>query len=370
MNIVYDYQIFSWQRYGGISRYFIEISRAISLYKNINVSIITPFYVNNYLNDNLNTVEKLGVKIPFVKRSGKLISFINYYLSIPLISNSEIDILHQTYYSSKSISSSSNFKIVVTVHDMIHELFRNDFSKSDTTSKRKLASIKRADHIICISNNTRNDLINILGVNPDKISVVYHGFSLSKNLSNYSINNVSFKRPYLLYVGQRQGYKNFLLLLKAYAQSKSINNDYNLVAFGGGTWTKEELNCFENLNIPIEKLINIQGDDEILTALYKNAKVFVYPSLYEGFGIPPLEAMSFGCPVIASNSSSMPEVIGNAAVYFDAKSISSLKSSLFQVLSNSSLCESLVELGYERIKLFSWEKCATDTLNIYKSIIQ
>ena len=114
----------------------------------------------------------------------------------------------------------------------------------------------------------------------------------------------------------------------------------------------------------------VNGDDAKLANYYRNASLFVYPSLYEGFGIPPLEAMGYGCPVVCSNTSSIPEVVGDAAILFDPYSLDSISNAIETVLTNNHLRSSLISRGFEQIQKFSWKKCADETLDVYKKVLQ
>ena len=127
---------------------------------------------------------------------------------------------------------------------------------------------------------------------------------------------------------------------------------------------------FEKLQISKKSLKEVNGNDAILASYYKNASLFVYPSLYEGFGMPPLEAMHFGCPVVCSNSGSIPEVVGNAALLFDPYSVVSIRKKIISVLENNNLKLSLSSKGFEQVKKFSWEKCARETYKIYKEVLK
>ncbi|MEM2154884.1 MAG: glycosyltransferase family 1 protein, partial [Nitrososphaeria archaeon] len=147
-----------------------------------------------------------------------------------------------------------------------------------------------------------------------------------------------------------------------------IKHDFKIVCFGGGLFSAEEIDLMIKLGLSEDQVIQISGDDKTLAHLYRNAAVFVYPSLYEGFGIPLLEAMSLGCPVICSNTSSFPEVAGNAAEFFDPYEADSIAVALENVLYSSEKSKHLVNLGYERVKNFSWEKCADETRSIYLSL--
>ncbi|MDP9052031.1 MAG: glycosyltransferase family 4 protein, partial [Acidobacteriota bacterium] len=176
-------------------------------------------------------------------------------------------------------------------------------------------------------------------------------------------------RPFLLYVGSRLTYKNFERLLEAFAASPLLKNDFDLVCFGGGAFTSKEISLFQQLGLSDECCCQVSGDDATLAALYGSARAFVYPSLYEGFGIPPLEAMSFNCPVVCSGLSSIPEVVGNAAEMFDPYDPESIQKAIERVATDEVLRETLVSRGRERVKQFSWERCAKETLDVYSRVL-
>lgn len=365
MKIAYDHQIFSCQKYGGISRYIFELGNNLAQHTSSEINIISPIHVNEYLKNASSRLRVKGCMVPQIKRTGRIIAELNQLLSVPLLAHFKPDIVHETYYARTRIAP-QHAKAVLTVHDMIHEHFSELFPACDRTAANKAIAVARADHIICISENTRRDLINILGVDPAKISVTYLGFSLAQPSK---VLPVIIDHPYLLYVGQRDGYKNFDTLLQAYAASPDLMSNYDLVVFGGGVWRDIELVRARALGINISRLRNIQGDDTILASLYGNATLFIYPSRYEGFGIPPLEAMSFGCPVVSSNASSLPEVVGNAAMLFDPQSPSALLAAIDKVLIDSVYCQALIDQGYIRIQRFSWKRCAEQTFEVYKKVL-
>lgn len=365
MKIAYDHQIFSWQKYGGISRYIFELGNNLAQHTSSEIRIISPVHVNEYLKEASARLRISGSMVPKIRRTGQIITRVNQLLSKPLLAHFNPDIVHETYYA-RNRNSPRRAKIVLTVYDMIHERFPCSIPARDKTAANKSAAVARADHIICISENTRRDLIDILDVNPDKISVVYLGFSLA--LPSKVLPAIS-DRPYLLYVGQRDGYKNFDTLLQAYASSPELMFNYDLMVFGGGIWQEKELKRARNLGINISSLKNLQGDDNVLASLYSSAELFIYPSRYEGFGIPPLEAMSFGCPVVSSNASSLPEVVGDAATLFDPKSPSSLLNAINKTLNDLVFRQALIEKGHMRIKNFSWKRCAEQTFDIYKKVL-
>ena len=366
LHISYDHQVFTWQKHGGISRYYYEIANRIAAMGN-EVEIFAPFYVNDYFQNDC-TVRPLGIKIPLLPGTAlQIINAINKSLSYLLIKpGRNIDILHETYYSLVSRCPRSA-KRVITVYDMIHEKFANKFSRWDKTQQIKAYAVRRADHVICISENTRRDLMELLGVPEEKTSVVYLGCSLS--MEKAAAKHAEVEKPFILYVGSRGSYKNFEGLLRAYGHSRILKNEFSMVCFGGGSFSTHELSLMESLNISQNKIKYMSGTDDILAYLYASATVLICPSLYEGFGMPPLEAMSFGCPVVCSNTSSLPEVVGDAAELFDPIDEAEMRTAIERVVSNPERAQLLVDRGYERIKQFSWDKCAHETFDVYKKIL-
>lgn len=366
MKILYDHQIFTEQTYGGISRYFFELANHLALYKSgkLKVKIISPFYKNNYLaNKNKNFLHK-GFRFSDFKKSGALCSMINSFFSPYLSMQYDPNIIHQTYYNTMKYKN-IRAKRIITIHDMIHELFPDEFLKNDNTSKLKKIAVTEADHIICVSKNTQNDLVKLFNVDIKKTTVIYNGFSLETKKIKIPKKP---EKPYLLFVGKRKGYKNFNRFIKAYASNK-IKNFFDIIIFGGGKINKVEFEMFNSLQIPSESFKHIDGNDSLLAGFYKNASLLVYPSLYEGFGIPPLEAMSYGCPVICSNVASIPEVVGNAALLFDPHSVESIENNIISVLYNDKIRSSLISEGFKQVQRFSWEKCAKETLDVYQKVL-
>jgi len=277
------------------------------------------------------------------------------------------DIVHETYFLPKTIISSCKARIV-TIHDMTHEKYPQYFPHNDSSTNNKIKAIERADHVICISNNTKHDLCNILNVPSKKISVVYHGTkNFTKLSSKKSFHN---NRPFLLHVGGRGLWKNFIQTLKAVAISPELRKTFDIVAFGSGKFTKDEHAIIDQLNLQPGSVKQISGNDNVLTDLYSQATALVYPSLYEGFGLPILEAMQHGCPVVCSNSSSMPEVGGNAAEYFNPKSEEDLSKAIKKVVFDKDRKAELILNGYKRANLLSWQRCAEETLNVYKEVLK
>jgi glycosyltransferase involved in cell wall biosynthesis len=252
---------------------------------------------------------------------------------------------------------------VVGRNDLIHEIYLDKYNyKKNANLKNNI--IYSADHIICISNNTKKDLINFYKVEEPKITVIYLGYETSKEIT--MIENINIIRPFFLYVGSRGRYKNFLKFLEAFSLSKLLKNNLDIYCFGGGDFTTKELDIIKSLEIDLSQVKYFHGDDKKLNYLYLKAHAFVFPSLYEGFGLPLLEAMNMGCPVVCSNTSSFPEVVNDAALLFDPESKEDIKVKLEEIFANVNLKKKLIEKGYNNLQRFSWKKCAEETLSVYK----
>ena len=368
MKVLYDHQIFTNQVYGGISRYFYELMNHFSHNEDVKFDISLKYSNNHYL-ENVNfTNHKTFFKDINFKGKVHIIKSINEFHSKRLLLKHDFDVFHPTYYNPYFLKHIDKKPFVVTVYDMIHELYPELFPNKNKISERKKNLTRKADIILSISENTKKDLIEIYDVPENKVKVVYLANSLissncltiDKLIEIYDIN-----KPYLLYVGSRNSYKNFGMVLDIY--SNHFSDNFGLICFGGNAFNKVELKKIASIKTS-HKVMQLSGSDDLLASLYKHAFCFVFPSLYEGFGIPPLEAMSMGCPVIASNASSIPEVVGDAAILFDPHSKDKLIDAI-ESLYNESKRNDLIKRGFEQEKKFSWNKMANETLDIYKSIL-
>jgi glycosyltransferase involved in cell wall biosynthesis len=365
MLIAYDHQIFQFQEYGGISRYFVEIASKLTE-KNQAVSIIAPIYKNAYLRNYPRRLNIIGFQKPRFLGVGRLCKVVNALISSLYFKMIQPDIVHETYFSPYRFAPRRS-KIVLTVYDMIQEKFPQFYKANDPTPRYKLIAAARADHIICISETTRKDLIEIFNIPPEKTSAIHLGFKLSGKLETGQLP-VLVQKPCFLFVGQRGGYKNFRCLLSAYARSRRLLKEFSLVVFGGGDLSNDERKLISELGIPTSCIQHKSGEDTVLAALYSQATALLYPSLYEGFGIPPLEAMSFGCPVICSNAGSLPEIVGDAALLVDPCNAEDMTEKMEELAYSTALQGKLVKRGHIRIKQFSWDKCAAETLSVYNKL--
>jgi len=367
LKIAFDQQIFLLQEYGGISRYVCELQKSLAKFENVDSEIFAYLHTNKNLK-----YRKVRSKYNFYFSPGnfiknKIIQYVSPRLSRLAMQKFKPKIIHETYYSAEPFKIKNAYN-VLTVYDMIHELYSQEFQNSRKTTDPKKAAAYRADHIICISDNTRRELINIFGLSQNNISVVHLGVDATFWAEPSVIIREIFNRPFLLFVGKREGYKNFNFFLRAFASSRLLMSEFDIVCFGGGLFTECELTMAKSLGLQPNQLRNRSGADTELRGLYHHAHALVYPSLHEGFGLPPLEAMAAQCPVIVSNQSSLPEIVGDAGQYFDPNDIESARSAIELVLTSKKISQQLIELGKQRCRQFTWEKCATETLEIYNRL--
>jgi glycosyltransferase involved in cell wall biosynthesis len=349
--VVIGPEIWAAQTNGGISRYFVELANNLRTL-NSKVVVLIPDHTNSQV-ENLKTTFKLN-------------NFKKDLTSISRSCGDQKKIYHATYYEYKNLrlAKSLGFKTVITVFDMISEIYPERPPRFRFPSNLKQKAICSADGIICISESTKRDLVRIYGLDEEKIEVVH--LASSFQLESDDESQIP-RKDFILYVGKRTGYKNFSLLLKAFGKSSFLRNRFTLVAFGGGDFNVDEKRFISEASLQ-DRVVNVCGDDLVLRDLYLTSRILVYPSLYEGFGLPILEAMSLGCPVITGNVSSMPEIGSGAALYFDASDIQGLTELLEQTLSSEGILARSAELGLERSKEFSWQSTASETNDFYVNL--
>ena len=358
--------IFRVQKEGGISRYFYRLilgllSNSFSVYH----GNIAPS--SKYLNMLKETTSLTNSK------SEAMIG--NFLLDerIPLgwaprsLKIWKPNIIHETYFSTKWFRSiSGSTKKVITVYDLIEE----KMNPIQDAKFRKRAALKLTDHVICISNATRNDLIEIYDFPIERTSVVYlapYPMAISHNLDKKQFINDG--RPFFLYVGARGGYKNFKILVEAFSLFSNVEPDFHLITFGGGPFKEEELRHFSALSIN-SKIKNISGDDALLSIYYRSAVALIYPSLMEGFGMPPLEAMQMGTLVIVSNCAASVEILsGSSAVFFDPECKEDLFEKMGIALQSDDIVQNITKKNKIYSSNFTWDKCIAETINVYNMIL-
>ena len=310
---------------------------------------------------------RLGVKEVSTRR----------YLSFPdacrlsWVIRNEPDIVHLPNQNFARFALLRRNPYIVTVHDLIRFFFGFDHETLTERLWLRLDTwgIRRASHLIVPSHHTKGDLISYLKIPEDRISVIYNG--LDHNVFKPVSAQTGYE-PYILYVGSERPRKNLGRLLEAFALLKKEFPELKLVKVGSRgrseRYRRNTLSRAISLGIAEDVVFVDHVSDEELAGYYSAAALLVYPSLYEGFGLPPLEAMACGCPVVASNTSSLPEVIGDAGIMVDPCDVPALAQAMRRVLSDSRLRGELVEKGLKRAQRFSWDRAAEQTWEVYRKV--
>lgn len=376
MRILFDHQVFSWQSYGGISRYFIEQMREL---KALGQEVCLPkgFFSENVYLRALPEFQRKSLS-PFSFKGKKFLqNALGRRASLRAICLTKPEVFHPTYFDAYFLNTlrKKGIPFVVTVHDMIHEIYghgsRSIFSLDAHVVENKRLLCEEADAVIAVSENTRTDLLRFCPeIEVSKIHVIHHGNSLQA-MSNvqYPMSNVQ-KRPYLLFVGQRKAYKNFSWMIEHLAELLCSEKDLQLVCVGGAAFDETEKEQLRRLGL-MDKVhyLTVRSDAE-LAGWYSSASCFIFPSQYEGFGIPVLEAFACGCPTVLNRASSLPEVGGGAAAYFEEKEAGSLAAAVRRILEDGTFRKTLVERGLQRAEQFSWASSAAKHLAVYQSIVK
>jgi len=296
------------------------------------------------------------------------------------IRRSQLDLMHFPHFNVPILYTG---KFIVTIHDLI--LTQYPTVRASTLGpllykikhlgyKLVIASaVHRAKLILTVSNYTKSQIISHFKIDESKIKVVYEGIDpivRQESLLQKSIlDKYNVKKPYFLYVGNAYPHKNLETLLNAFKKFLSNNFNHHLVLVGKEDYFFERFKK-QAKDLGIEKNVTFTGfvSDMDLPCLYQNADLYIFPSFCEGFGLPPLEAMSYGLPVISSNSSSLPEILDNAAYYFNPHNEEELLNALVRLISDKMLRNDIIEKGFLRAKEFNWQKLAQSTLSLYKSV--
>jgi len=369
VKVLFDHQIFLMQKYGGISKYFTELIRNFSTDNKVR-PVAAVNYANNYYLSCLGGFPRRSF-LDNINFRGKSIflRFLNKRINKRVISDKKYDIFHPTYYDPYFLDYIGDKPFVLTIYDMIYEVFPEDFPDSCAVSFKKRLLAEKSAKIIAISENTKRDIIKFYGIDEKKIDVVYlGGLGPSAMSGGHESTRSGIPERYVLFVGNRKGYKNFYNFAKAFSLMAGKDSSLCLVCAGGGGFGRHEKSLFKELSLET-RVFQVQADDMTLRFLYKNARVFVFPSLYEGFGIPILEAFASGCPVAVSNTSCFPEIARDAAEYFDPLSVESIKNAIEGLSQNEDKRRKLTERGSDRAKEFSWKETAERTKRVYQSVI-
>ena len=360
MKIAFDHTIFLIQKYGGISRYFGELVN--NLDNNYQAKIFCPVHLNKMISQNQ--------KIFYLKEinsipnfSSKFINYFNFFLNDLIFWKWKPDIIHKTYFNSYKYKY-LKAKKVINVWDLSHEIFHEMYKKNKDWRPKKRA-LENIDHVICSSKNTQKELIQYYNFDYKKTSVVY------QCVPNLKINTPikEKKENLLLYVGSRLKYKNFKNLLKALSLNKNILEDFKLICFGDELLTNEEKFLIEEFKLNKKNIIFDGGDDYKLANYYTNATALIYPSQNEGFGFPPLEAMSYGCPIICSNNKAILEATDLIDYSFDPNDPKDIIKKIEKVIYSQEEINFLNNYGLKRVKIFNKKEMMQNIKHIYDNLV-
>lgn len=350
--IVFDNIVFSLQKSGGISVVWYELlSRYLKKYQ------AHARFIDYDARDN---IFRRQLVLPPDKIISSDAAFLGLKRYLPVHIKPELSrpfIFHSSYYRTCSNKHAIN---ITTVHDFTYEYFYSGLKKQ-IHCWQKYRAIRNSDYIICISENTKNDLLKFLPeIDEKKIRVIYNGVSddyypIKEEISVYLPLPLY---SYVIFVGSREKYKNFELTVNAIASSS-----YKLIIVGAKL-SQEELN-FLNSKIPGRYKEMGRVDNATLNILYNGAFALIYPSRYEGFGIPVLEAQKAGCPVIAYHSSSIPEIIGKTPLLLNELSTESIENCL-NILTNNEIRKDIINKGLENSRRFTWDKMYQQVFDLYK----
>ena len=371
MRVLYDGVIYRIQRYGGVVRYFNGLIHHLpnSVHPILlapNRPAVAPRHPN--LETYIETCETILWPIkPLRKKIIARRSFNRVVAEKP-------DVIHPTYYYSslRHLNQRIDIPTVLTVYDLIHERFPELMDPYGKQTRLKKHALDRADAVICISESTKEDLQEFYKLPDDRIRVIYPGceFTPLNQLDDDhpALNQPRPDRPYLLFVGERGSYKNFDRMLMAFGKAAKRHPELQLRCIGGKPFSRKEKQLLSELGVSKQVTQARFLNDHDMQVLYSKALALIYPSLYEGFGIPILESMACGTAVLTSNRASMPEVAGDAAILFDPYSIDEMAEAILCVLEDESQRSDMVTKGLNRASHFSLDKSAKDTLEVYQSV--
>lgn len=359
--ILFDNQMFTFQRFGGVTRYFADLM--YNLPSGEFTSEIPMRYCENHY-----ITETYGHKYKTIDFPGsyrvrrRIYQLANRFCAWKALRKGDYDIFHPTYFSPYFLDTlkAKNKPFVLTVHDMVFERYPQDVLIYDRTIPHKKLLVAEAAHIIAVSENTKRDIVELLGTDPSKISVVHHGYRQVSDIAPQMFDR------YILYVGERKGYKNFFPWLSAIRPLLMKDPTLTIVCTGS-PFTAGEKELLVKWNIA-GRIMHVSANDAQMASLYRHALCFVFPSHYEGFGIPILEAFYNGCPVCLSNASCFPEVAGEAAIYFNPHDAQSMADALQEIVSSPALRDELRAKGYERAKEFTLENMVQKTCDVYRKL--
>lgn len=365
LRVLYDHQVFSLQNAGGASRYFFELARYLAKVPEAHTDVWLGMNGTVYPFAELDRRQVHVSGLPEWLPPGK-----PRYLANELWSNAKallggkVDVYHPTTYRCMPVIRAR--RLVATHHDCTHERFPNRFPTAKTIFRARKQLLPRADAIICVSEACRQDMLRFYNVDPAKTRIIHHGLTrLPRSDEAAAELKRVLRRPYLLFVGMRAWFKNFHGLLQAFHDS-GLKDSLDLLVLGASPLKDEEKAMISRLGLAGCVISLSKVSDALLAEAYAGARLFVYPSFNEGFGFPPIEAMSLDCPVLASRIPSITEVCGEVPFYFDPADQDSFSRELLRAAGDERARAQAIARGKEIAARYTWEKCGQQTLALYR----
>lgn len=361
MRVALDEQIFAIQRHGGISRLFYEQARQFVQDSDLGVSLepVSAPVVNEYLLEDQAVAGALRVH-----KAGGPYSALSRFLTRTR-HRAPVDVSHTTFYLPRGMGDYPQSRHVITVYDMIPELLPATRRRLDFLTLKR-SYISRADHIVCISESTRNDLFRLYPDLHVPTTIAYPGVSPRFAPGVEPLSNLPTR--YVLHVGKRSSYKDGATLIQAFSLVAASFPDFSLLLVGGGSLSREELSLVHEKGLS-KRIVQLDLGDAQMPAAYANATVTVVPSRYEGFGLPVVEALACGSPLLLAHTSSLPEVGGDAAAYFPPGDVHALAGELGRLLKDTEARSQMASKGLARAKQFTWKSFAQSNVAAYESAL-
>jgi glycosyltransferase involved in cell wall biosynthesis len=371
MHVFFDDQIFVSQEQGGISRYFTELARELGQ-AGVSVRLFAGITRNRYVPA---LRQAAGVTARFHPRRDRL--RINTWMARFSRIWRRWDFAQFRHQSSAVVYHATNYAVdpwiahraqatCLTVFDMIGELLCDEPSRTRSLELKR-RGVPLADGIFCISAQTQRDFLRCFPDCQPRSKVTHLAASLPAP-SAENLATASAHAPYLLLVGNRLGYKNGLAAFRAFATLAGKHRSLKVLCFGGEPLSADEQGLLAGAGLQ-ERVLAVRGDDGLLAGFYAKASALLYPSRYEGFGLPVLEAMRLECPVITTRCASLPEVAGNAALYVDPDDVPGLAAATDRLLRDEAWRQGWILAGREQCALFSWAKTAQETKEAYAVLL-
>jgi glycosyltransferase involved in cell wall biosynthesis len=366
MRVLYDHQVFSLQNAGGASRYFFELAKYLAVQPESQAEVWLGMNGTVYPFRDLDRHKVRVSGLPEWLPPGRPRYFINEAWSrAKALMNSKVDVYHPTTYLRTPTIRTR--RAVATHHDCTHERFPEYFAGAKSIFWARRQMLPSVDAIICVSEACRQDLLRFYNVDPAKTRVIHHGVTLLPRSPQAAVLlKGHMRREYLLYVGMRAKFKNFHGLLQAFHDSR-LHESYDLLVLGASPLSEQEKTLIASLSLGDCVICLPKVSDAMLAEAYAGARLFIYPSFNEGFGFPPLEAMSLDCPVLASQIPATVEVCGDAPLYFDPADQAAFSRELLRAAGDEGARRQAIERGREVASRYSWAKCGEETLGLYRA---